>query len=205
MAAMLFALSPLLVALYHAGQFTAEDIATVSQILSYWALCLPLYAGYLFLYFVFSSLRKLKVVSGVNIVFSLLQIALYAYLTKYIGGTGLGLIGIPLADTIFFGLMFISLFFLLRRQIGNFGGKEILGVLLRVSVAAVVGGAIALEFCSLLGTATTITDALGESLVAGGIGLTVTYGLCALMRVPEMQLIKNLGSKIARRLRGRSR
>ena len=36
-------------------------------------------------------------------------------------------------------------------------------------------------------------------VVAGGVGLVVAFGLCALFRVPEMRVVTNLLNKLIRR------
>lgn len=38
-------------------------------------------------------------------------------------------------------------------------------------------------------------------IVAGGIGLLVAFGLCALFRIPEMQIVTNLVGKVTSRFK----
>ncbi|NTU89967.1 MAG: murein biosynthesis integral membrane protein MurJ [Actinobacteria bacterium] len=201
MAVMLITLSSMLVTLYHAGQFTENDIAVVSGVLRWWAICLPFYAGYMYLYFAFSSLRDLMTVTKVNLCISLVQIALYALLTLGFGNwSGLGLIGIPISDIVFFSLMFIALFFVLRKRIGSFGGKSIAGVVGKTLIGAAVGGGITYATNAALGATTSIGGAFVHIVIAGGLGLTVTYGICTLLGIEEMSILKRLGAKILRKL-----
>lgn len=200
MAFMLLTCASLLVTLYHAGQFTAEDIDTVTQVLMWWAITLPLYAGFRFLHFSFSARRELMYVAKVSIVTSTIEVALYALLTTGAGDWGgLGLIGIPIADGIFLVLSFFWLVIQMHRRIGAFGGRSILKVVFKTTVASIAGGAVAILAQLLLGDTTSILKALVEIVVAGGAGLAVTFGLCALMKVEEMELVK----KLFRRIGGR--
>lgn len=204
MATLLVIMAPLLITLYHAGQFTADDIGTVASILMWWGVCLPFYSGYLYLYFAFSALRKLKVVTIVNVFASLLQMFLYAFLSEYIpradGSSGLGLIGIPISDAIFFSIMFFVLLGLLYREVGSFGGKQVLVTIAKVSGASGVGGICGFAVYRLLPSTSSIGLALLEIVIITVVTLSLIYLICALMRIPEMRMLKSLGRKLARRL-----
>jgi putative peptidoglycan lipid II flippase len=199
MAVLLFVLASMLVMLYHAGAFTEDDVAMVAEVLRGWAICLPFYAGYMYLYFAFSARKDLMTVTKVNTCVSVLQIALYAILTSGVGDwQGLGLIGIPISDTCFFMLMFVVLYLMLRKRTGGFSDGRMRSHLLRVLLASAAGGVVAYALDHLLGTATNIGGALVHIVVAGGAGLLVIYGLLALMRVDEMSILKNLMSRLRR-------
>lgn len=206
MATLLVIMAPLLITLYHAGQFTADDIATVARILVFWGICLPFYSAYLYLYFAFSAIRKLKVVTVVNTVASVVQVFLYAFLTTYVpfeGGSGLGLIGIPIADIIFYAIMFVVLFALLHREVGTFGGGEVVFTAFKVLAASAVGGVLGYLLYSVLPSTSGILMALLEIVVIAVVTLAVIYALCALMRIPEMRLLSSMRDKLVRRLRPR--
>lgn len=199
MAAMLLVLSSMLVTLYHAGRFTAEDIDMVAQVLRWWAICLPFYAGYMYLYFAFSARKDLMTVTKVNLCASVLQIALYALLTLGIGSwSGLGLIGIPIADLCFFSLMFVLLYVVLKKRIGNFTDGDLHGLVLKVLLASAAGGAVAFGINWLMGSTTGIFMALLHIFVAGGAGLVVAYGICAAFHIDEMRILKGIVKKLRR-------
>jgi putative peptidoglycan lipid II flippase len=199
MATLLYVMSSMLVTLYHAGRFTADDIAMVAQVLRWWAVCLPFYAGYMYLYFAFSARKDLMTVTKVNTLISLLQMSLYALLTMGVGSwSGLGLIGIPIADICFFSLMFIVLYLILRRRIGSFTKGDLRGLLARVLVASAAGGGIAYGLNRLLGQTTSIAGAFMHILVAGGCGLMVVYGICAILKVEEMSIFTRLIGRFRR-------
>ncbi|MGN0034107.1 MAG: murein biosynthesis integral membrane protein MurJ [Coriobacteriales bacterium] len=199
MAVLLFVLATMLVTLYHAGRFTTDDVMMVAMVLRGWAVCLPFYAGYMYLYFAFSARKDLMTVTKVNTVVSLMQIALYALLTTGVGSWhGLGLIGIPLADTCFFVTMFVLLYLMLRRRTGGFSDGSMHGLVARVVVAAALGGAVAFGLDHLLGTTTSIGGAFVHVVVAGCAGLVVIYGLLGLMHVEEMSILRGLFGRLRR-------
>ncbi len=204
MATMLLVCDSLLVTLYHAGQFTDNDIQTVTAVLMWWALTLPLYAAFRYLHFSFSARRELMYVAKVSIVTSTVEIILYAILTMGVAGwPGLGLIGIPIADGIFLILSVTWLVIQMRRRIGSFGLGSILIVILKTTCASLVGGAMALGIRFVMGPTTSIAWALVEIIVAGGVGLLVTFALCGLMKVDEMQIVIDIARRFKRKMKRR--
>lgn len=202
MAALLLVMSSMLVTLYHAGRFTAEDIDMVAQVLRWWAVCLPFYAGYMYLYFAFSARKDLMTVTKMNLGASVLQITLYATLTLGVGSwQGLGLIGIPISDLCFFSLMFLLLYLMLRKRIGRFTEGDLLALVGKVLLASCVGAAVAWGLNVLLGTTTGIGMALVHILVAGGAGLVVIYGICSLFHIDEMRILRQVTGRLKRRNR----
>jgi putative peptidoglycan lipid II flippase len=97
------------------------------------------------------------------------------------------LVGIPVADALFYTLHTVVLLVILRRRRGGLDGRRVLSTLSRVAVASIAGGAVAWGV-------TYLTPALGASrlgfmlqLLGGGVlGLGTAYGLAALMRVDEL-------------------
>lgn len=197
MAVALLVLAPQLITLYNAGKFTPEDVARVATVLRFWALCLPMYAGYLYLYFAFSAIKRLKVVTIVNVFVSLVQIAGYATLTIGIGSfPGFGIEGIPITDIVFFTAMYLILFILLRREVGAFSEGRILGTVVKAIAAAAVGGVVMWVIAMLMGEASSILHALIELIVAGGAGLVVVYLVARLLRVDEVQIVDRLLGRV---------
>jgi len=170
----------------------------------WWGICLPFYSGYLYLYFAFSAIKRLKVVTVVNAFASLLQIALYAFLTRYVPtptGPGIGLAGIPVTDSIFFCIMFFVLFGLLHREVGTFGGRHVLIVIAKVAAASAVGGGVGYLLYRLLPPTISIGFALLEICLITAVTLGLVYTLCGLMRIPEMDLLRGIGRRLSGRLR----
>jgi putative peptidoglycan lipid II flippase len=188
MAAMLVALSEPVITLYRAGEFRAEDVPVVAEVLVWWAAGLFFFATYMYMLRTFYSVQDTKTPAGVNLVLTVLQISLYAVLTVGIGTwAGLGLKGIPIADGIFFAISLTALALLLRRKIGGYDIRGVVWVVVRVTAASAVGAVVA--YLLVLNTAALAESTLGflVQLALGGIvGLGVAYGLAALFRVREV-------------------
>lgn len=201
MATMLIVLAPLLITLYHAGQFTSDDITLVAEVLRYWAICLPLYAGYLYLYFAFSAIKKMSIVAVTSVCVSVLQIFLYATLT--VGNSwfgGFGIIGIPITDCVFFTIMYFAPYLLLRHRVGKFSHGTVPAVALKTLAASIIGGGVTFVLMGVLPPTESILVALVEVVALGVAGLAISYGLCAVFRVEETSIIKRLISRVTGKL-----
>ena len=201
LAACLMALSTPLVSLYHAGEFSTEDIEVVAQILFWWATTLPLFAIYMYLYRVFSALKDLVALTKADVALRVVNIGCYVVLTTGVGPFGgLGLIGIPIADTIFYLLMNMALVIMLQRRVGLFVDKDLVALFAKVSVAAILAGVFG---CVLMNFVFTGEGSIVGSLiavVACGVTMLVVYGLGAkALKVTEfgstMQMARRLGSR----------
>ena len=143
LASALMALAYPLVSLYHAGEFTEGDVVLVAQVLFWWGTTLPLYAVYMYLYRVFSALKDLVALTKVDVALRVVNIACYVVLTSGWGPfEGLGMIGIPLADTVFYVLMNAALLFMLQRRVGSVVNASLVLFVAKASVAAVAGGCV---------------------------------------------------------------
>jgi putative peptidoglycan lipid II flippase len=198
MAAMLIALAEPLVTLYRAGRFSQSDVPLVADVLVWWGTALFFFAGSMYVLKTFYSLQDTRTPMFVNLVLTVVQVGLYAALTTgHATWPGLGLRGIPIADAVFYALVFGTLVVLLRRRIGGF---DILGsawTLTRVALSSALGGATAWALLQ----ATSGLGALPGGFVAqlaicGVAGLSVSFGLSALMGVRE---VHSAGSAIKRR------
>lgn len=205
MAAMLIALAPQLVRLYRAGAFKESDIPIVSEVLVWWAVALFFYASTMFLLKTFYSLKDTLTPMAVNLVLTVGQIAMYAFLSTGFGDwPGLGLKGIPIADAVFYALVALSLAALLRRKIGAYDMRATLWMLARAAVASAIGGLGAWGIVQASATVATIPGGfIGQLAVAGSAGLLIAFGAAALMRVPEVSVATGLVRRVTSRL-GRS-
>ncbi|MDR2197122.1 MAG: murein biosynthesis integral membrane protein MurJ [Coriobacteriales bacterium] len=204
LALIILTLSNQLAGLYHAGQFTYDDVLNVARVLACWCLALPFYAVYMFIYRAFSSLRKLNRFIIIDACGRVLQASLYALLTSGIGTFGswggLGLIGIPLADAITYALLGAAMSIALRRQIGSFGLGRIILDSLKILIAATL--AIAIPFIISIGdNDQTIAISLVTIVLCGLFSLAVFYLLCRLFRVPEIALVNSIARGALRRIR----
>lgn len=188
MAALLAALATPVVTLYRAGGFTASDVPLVASVLMWWAFGLFFFAAYMFVLKSFYSLQDTKTPMYTNIVATLIHVALYATLTTGVAGwDGLGIIGIPISDGLFFCGHVVVLLLILHRRVGTIDGRALGVTLGKVVLASTLGaGAAALSM--------RLTDVLAEVaggfvvqlLVAGVLGLAATYAAMTVLKVPEL-------------------
>ncbi|MGB4593882.1 MAG: murein biosynthesis integral membrane protein MurJ [Coriobacteriia bacterium] len=188
LATMLAVLSRPIITLYRAGRFTAEDVPIVAGVLMWWAIGLFFFAAYMFVLKTFYSLQDTRTPMTTNIVATVIHVALYAGLTTgAFGIPGLGIVGIPIADGIFFALHLTALTLLLRRKIGGFDLRGIASALVRVLVASAVGGVAAWSVLALTAPLASGAGFLVQLAVAGVVGIGITYGVAAAIGVSEVR------------------
>ena len=156
-----------LVSLFRAGSFDWTSVDLVSGYLAVMALSLPFYACFLFMQKVFSALRAMKQYAVCNLVVSVVQVVLtivwcYAYLSKRLGGIGLGT------------LVGSFVFSLLVGAAGAAVGAVLLWALQAFVMPIEAGG---------------IPWALACIVVGGLASLVVTYGLGVVLHVPGSAFI----------------
>jgi len=202
LAAMLIALASPLITLYVFGRFTTSDVPLVSEVLTWWAVGLFFFAGYMYVLKTFYSMQDTKTPMYTNIVATGLQVSMYALLTSGVAGwAGFGLKGIPIADAVFFAVHLTVLALILRKRIGGYDFRGIAWSLGRVMAASVLGG---LSAYGIAQATSFLTDArLGfvlQLLLAGTTGLVVAYGLAWAMRVPEVSFVySRIAGRFSRR------
>jgi putative peptidoglycan lipid II flippase len=202
LAAMLVALASPLITLYVFGKFTSADVPLVSEILVWWAAGLFFYAGYMYVLKTFYSMQDTKTPMFTNAITTVLQVSLYAALTAGVGSwAGLGLKGIPIADGIFFVVHLTVLALILRKRIGGYDFRGIAWSLGRVLAASTIG---ALAAAAVVRLTPGLTGArfgfIVQLLLAGTVGLSLSYGLSWAMRVPEVSFVySKLASRFKRR------
>lgn len=201
LAALLAVLATPIITLYRAGRFTAADVPVVAGVLTWWALALFFFAGYMFVLKTFYALQDTKTPMYTNIGASVVQIALYAVLTTGIGGwSGLGIKGIPIADGVFFFGHLAVLLLILHRRVGSFGMRDIAATTARILVAAAAGAAAAWGILRLSeGLASLALGFLLQLLLASVGGLLVAYGMSAILGVDEVaDIVRRVRSRMTR-------
>ena len=192
MAAMLFSCAYELIGLYSAGRFSANDIEPIATLLMGWAVNLPIYAAYMFVYRVFSALKDMKTVAICNAVLTCFQVCFYVCFTGVVkigGFEGFGLIGLAMGDICFYSLMLVTLLTILQRRMSALNIAGIVSSVLKVSAASLVGGAVAFVLSRALdGVLPTGTapGALAALVITGVVGLAVIYVFCRLLHVDEV-------------------
>jgi len=204
-AAMLIALATPLITLYRAGRFLAEDIERVAAVLQWWAAGLFFFAAFMFVLRAFYSLKDTRTPMLVNLALTVPHIGLYAILTTgALGFSGIGLVGIPISDAMFYAAAFVVLIFLLRRKIGGFGGNTLVRTVAGMTVASVVGGTLAAGIAHLMPNPDySMKIALATVVVAGTFGLLATWGVARLLNIQEVSVAVNLVRKAVAVVTGR--
>ena len=204
MAAMVFACANQLVGLYSAGRFTPADIAPIASLLKVWAINLPIYAGYMFVYRAYSAMKDMKTVALCNGVLTVGQVCLYMLFTGVlIPEFSLGLPGLACADICFYIAILLVLLLILKKRMSSLGLRELVLPLVKMFDASMLGGAAACVTGLLMEQLVPVTGtltALVQLVVMGVVGLGVILGLCKVLKVEEIDTA--LGA-VARKLKRR--
>ncbi len=205
MSALLFALAVPIVSLLRVGQFTSGAVEPVAQALQWWAVGLVFFAAMMFLLRTFYSLKDTRTPMLLNLAVTVLQIGLYIVLTSGLGKwPGLGINGIPIAETITWGARTLGLAIILRRKIHGYDASGVLRVYGLMTVASIAGGAVAYLVAGLVaGAIGGVAGTLLQIVLGGLVGLVVAFGLGALFRVREVRTVTNSLARFATRLGSR--
>lgn len=196
---LLFVLAQPLISLFHAGAFTGDDVYQVSEILQVWILSLPLYSVGMYLYKAFASLRKLMAFALMNCAIVVLQLILYAVLCQR--GV-LGLMGVPVADFIYFTVRAVASVVLLNHYVGKDPQNKTVQTTIRTVLATVVGcvpTALLLAFIPTISGIGAMANAIIQLAICGIVGLAVVFGACRLFRVEEFSIVERFMRRLKRR------
>ncbi|MDO8880731.1 MAG: murein biosynthesis integral membrane protein MurJ [Coriobacteriia bacterium] len=188
LAALLAALATPVVTLYRAGGFTSNDVPVVASVLMWWALGLFFFASYMFVLKSFYSLQDTKTPMYTNIIATAVHIALYAVLTTgFADWNGLGIIGIPISDGIFFFGHVLVLLLILHRRVRTIDGRALAFTLGKVAVASAAGAGVATLVMRSTGSLASLPGGFLIQLLGAGLaGVITAYGLMTALRVPEL-------------------
>lgn len=186
--ALVLALARPLVSLYRVGEFKEADVPVVAHALQWWAAGLLFFACTMFVLRTFYSLKDTKTPMYVNLVLTVVQVGLYLVLSTGIGRwAGFGINGMPMADVVFFGLSLATLALILRRRIGGYDMRGVIGMFARVAVASVAGGVVAWGIARLVQPFLDgVPGALLQVAAGGALGLIVAVGLSRVFGVDEV-------------------
>ncbi|MDR0514763.1 MAG: murein biosynthesis integral membrane protein MurJ [Coriobacteriaceae bacterium] len=199
LAAIMIALAAPIIQIFRAGEFTQDDVGYVSLVLAAWLTSLPFYAGQMFLYRVFAALRQFMAFALVSCGLCIIQVGLYALLCSN-GAFGLGLLGVPVADFVYYALQFVVMAFILKRRVGHFGMPEVVRTGLKMLGASAVAVAAVMGLLLLFPLQQSIVASLGGLVLLGSVGLLLAFLVGRLLRVPEMDSAFALLRKLADRL-----
>jgi len=197
--AILFALGTQLVTLFRFGKFPSEAVPLVTAVLAAWTVGLFFFASYMLVLRAFYAMQDTRTPFFSNLALTVVQVALYAVLTNVIPGT-YAIVGIPLADSVFFVLHTAVLLLILRRRVGPFGLSHVFDGWSRAYNGAAVGGLAA--WAVVLATTTLGATASGNIirlLLGTTVGLGAAYAVLRGSGIDEMDYVEGL----LRRVRGR--
>ncbi len=197
LAGMMFVLGVPIIQIFKAGAFDQESVYSIAQVLQFWVISLPFYAGQMFFYRVFASLRQFMTFALVSCGLCTVQVFLYWQLAR---PEMLGLVGVPVADCVYYGLQFFIMAFILRHRVGGFGFFGTLWMAVRAFVGALAGMAVAQGILMLVPLQPSIGAALVEIVLCGGVGLVVAFAACRLLRIPEMDFVTGILRKVGTKL-----
>ncbi len=192
-----------LVTLYHAGAFTMESVTSIASYLAVWAVALPLYGVNTYLQKTFSSLRRMGVFAGVNVLAAVVQMGLTIFAAN--NAATMPIESVAVAETLFYLVSDVCLFAYLRRSLGAFGLRSIARA---VAVALVLGAAGALAGAGVLWLlqvlvaplSGSILQALAYVVIGGAVSLAVTFVPACKLHVPEAAFVDRLAGKVLSRL-----
>jgi putative peptidoglycan lipid II flippase len=193
--------------LYRVGAFKASDVPIVAGALRWWAAGLIFYATTMYLLRTFYSLKDTRTPMVVNLFLTFgVQIVLYWVLTTGVGSWhGIGIDGIPIADSVFYLCLSAVLVVLIRRRIGEFGTRGVALTYTRMAIASVIGALVAWGVSALIAPVVLgVSGALLQIAVGGIVGLVAAFGLGRLLGVTEVSSATQLLSRALRRRGGTS-
>ena len=189
-------LSTQIMQMFRMGAFTADDVAMVGRVLSVWVLALPMYSFQLHLFNVFASLRRFTTFSLICTSFCALQCALYAVLTS---PELLGLIGICVADIVYYTVTVIILLIVLRRYVGEVGIRGTLMSSLKALGATLVVVGLLWWALPLLPHWEGPLGGFAMVVLYGAVALAVILALYKLLRIKEIDLLTKAAKRFLKR------
>lgn len=202
--AILFALGTQLVTLFRFGKFPATAVPLVNAVLISWTIGLFFFAAFMLVLRAFYAMQDTRTPALTNVVLTVIQIGLYALLTRAIPGA-YSIVGTPIADSVFFLLHTIVLLVIMRKRIGGFGFSHVLDGWARSFDGAAIGGLAA--WAVVLATPSLGESALGNVvrvIIGTIVGLGTSYAVLRRRGIDEMSYVENLVHKVTNRLRPRS-
>ncbi len=196
-----------LITMYCAGAFTAENISVIARYLTVFAVSLPFYGINTYLQKIFSSLRRMTIFAGFNLIAAVVQIALTgAAVAGASAGLNIPIESIAAAELFFYLVGDICLFAYLRRMLG---ALQLRSTLRTCAMSVVLGALGALTGALVLLAAQHFIAPLSGSIVqafcyivVGGLAsLVVTFGLALRLGIEEASFVGNIAAKIVAKLK----
>jgi putative peptidoglycan lipid II flippase len=183
---------PIISVLLQRGSFTPEQTVQTSIALFYYSLGLWAISGLRITVQVFYSLHDTKTPVKVGVINLLTHVLLSIVLMGPLKHGGLAL-ALSLSSV----LHFLILLMYLRRKIGRLGMRAALPSLVKIVFASLVMGGVCYGICSQVNWLTPGDFYKRIAYLAGAIGsgALVFFGLCFLLRCPELETLKDVFKK----------
>ncbi len=182
---------PLIGVVYERGQFTAIDTEQTALALAFYCLGLVGYASTKVLAPAFYALDNVRIPMLVSVVSIALNVTLNFV---FIDILGLGHWALALSTSLVATLNSILLFAFMRSQVKGVQGRRLLRGGIKISLASAVMGACCWACAHFIEAAMgpgTFVGRLAVLLVSVPVGVGLTYWLCQLLRVPELDLARS--------------
>lgn len=186
-----------LVTLISLGRFDADAAAMCALYLAWRAPSLPFYGVGMYLQKVCSATRKMELYAGASVVCGIVQVALLQLVAP-----AAGLWMVPFTSCVFYAVFDVIVLVALQRSYGHMGITKMLAGCTRAVVFGVAGSAVALVILHVATSflaAGSVMSALLLCVVAGIPAVLVTYGVAALLKVPEASTVTTVVNRLLRR------
>ena len=188
-----------LISVLAAGKFDSESLAMTASYLAVYSVTLPAYAICMYLQKVASAMRRMGLYAFASVVASVVQVIILLAFT-----TSVGLNFVAFSSTVFFVIIDLVMFVSLRKNLGPLGISSMVTALFKSLLLGAAGGAAGAAILWALNS--FVGDCTGATLrsilycvLAGIPSVVVTYGLAALLKMPEAKLIKVIVNRFIRR------
>ena len=196
LAGLMFVLSEPIIGVFRAGAFTQDDVWQVATVLRMWVVGLPFYSVYMYLYSTFASIRKFMTFALLNCALVVVQVILYAILCS---PTTLDILGVPLADVLYFCAGAVLSVMLIRKMVGRIDVVGMFVTALKVLVATLIGSVLVALLFKLMPFELDTISSLIELVVFGLVGLVVILAICRVLKVEEFELVEGVVGRIVKR------
>ena len=195
---LLITFAPYLIAVL--GGLDAEDAALTATYLQVQAIALPFYGVSTYLQKVCSSLMRMKIYMVASVVAAVIQVVFCVVLTP-----GYGLYVVPLSSTFLFLAVDVISLVSIRREIGAFGMRSIVGPCLRATGFGVLGSAVGWAVLQgltwALGAPSGTLQGLLFVVAAGIPAIVASFGVAYAAGVSESPFFDGLFRAVGRLVR----
>jgi len=190
---LIFLSHPIVALIYEHGKFNQKDTDATAKALIFYAIGLFAYSGIKVLVPAFYALGR----SRVPVIISAISVAVNIALNLWLIGP-FGYLGLALGTSLTAIGNFVLLFRQLQSSVGSFATSEIFALWLKMLLASVVMGIVSMKSHAWLMPSGTSVSLASEMWLLGlsiGAGLGTLYGVCRLMRIEEIEIVRGLAKR----------